>query len=200
MQSLVEEALSIYEELQMEPEVASTLLLLAVCMGHKGAFDKQKELVERSMSYGESSAALISLAKSHGLSAMRRRNAHYWRRPSNWRNANLEMIRGYAVRRSIIWRTPARRTVAGSKGGAEHGTHPIHKRTGLGEDDPRIRSALYSAARRTRAFGNAERQILVLGTGWLSTNESSAKEWSSCGGTDHIGRGLPQSRRGEGDC
>ena len=66
MQPLVEEALSIYEELQMEPEVASTLLLLAVCMGHKGAFDKQKELVERSMSYGESARALISLAKSHG--------------------------------------------------------------------------------------------------------------------------------------
>ena len=35
MQSLVEEALSIYEELQMEPEVASTLLLLATCMGHQ---------------------------------------------------------------------------------------------------------------------------------------------------------------------
>ena len=46
MASIVEEALSIYEELQMEPEVASTLLLLATCMGHQNNFDKQKELVE----------------------------------------------------------------------------------------------------------------------------------------------------------
>ena len=162
MQPLVEEALSIYEELQMEPEVASTLLLLAVCMGHKGAFDKQKELVERSLTIGESARALISLAKSHGALGDAKEKCALLEKALKLeeREYGADSLRLCATLYNL-----GNAYAADSRGSKKvelmERILSIKERA-YGEDDPRIRSALYSAGAAHASFGNAERQILVL--------------------------------------
>ena len=162
MQSLVEEALSIYEELQMEPEIASTLLLLATCMGHKGDFATQKELVERSMSYGESARALVSLAKSHGSLGDAKEKCNLLEKALKMeeREYGADSLRLCATLYNL----------ANAHAADGRGSKKVEvmerilsiKEQAYGEEDPRIRSALYSAGAAHASFGNAERQILVL--------------------------------------
>ena len=162
MQPMVEEALSIYEELNMEPEIASTLLLLATCMGHQNNFDKQKELVERSMSYGESAQALISLAKSHGALGDAKEKCVLLEKALKMeeREYGTDSLRLCATLYNL-----ANAYAADSRGSRKVEVMErilSIKENAFGEDDPRIRSALYSAGAAHAAFGNAERQIVVL--------------------------------------
>ncbi len=162
MQPMVEEALSIYEELNMEPEIASTLLLLATAHGHKGDFATQKELVERSLSLGESAQALVSLAKSHGSLGDAKEKCNLLEKALKMeeREYGTESLRLCATLYNLANAYAA--DARGSKKVELMERILSIKESAFGDDDPRIRSALYSAGAAHASFGNAERQIVVL--------------------------------------
>jgi len=164
MKTVLEEALSIFEERDLGEEVASTLLLLAKAHDHLGDYARQKELVERAMELqgAPTARALVSLANAHGALGDAKQKCTVLER------ALAIEEREYGA--GSLRLTATLYSLAIASAADKRGSRKVElmerilaaKEREYGEDDRKVRSALYAVGAAHAAYGDAARQIVVV--------------------------------------